>query len=133
MTLSGALSAQTKNERALRRALDQLHTAMVAADSQQLARLVWPALSYGHSSGQIDNKAVFIQKLVSGNSDFVSIRSEDPQLIISGKTALIRFRMEAETNDRGQPGKVSLLVLLVWQKKGGNWKLLARQAVKKPG
>ncbi|MEK7226911.1 MAG: nuclear transport factor 2 family protein, partial [Bacteroidota bacterium] len=34
------------------------------------------------------------------------------------------------TNDGGKPGEVHLLVMLVWQKQGGKWILLARQAVK---
>ena len=35
------------------------------------------------------------------------------------------------TNNDNKPGEVHLLILLVWQKQHGQWKLLARQAVKK--
>lgn len=125
------VTAQSRNEQRLLRALDQLHKAMIEADSASLSRLALQALSYGHSSGQVDSKSEFIRKIVSGASDFVSIRAEDRTVVFSGRNAVVRFRMEAETNDRGQPGRVSLLVLLVWQKKGGEWKLLARQAVKR--
>jgi len=35
-----------------------------------------------------------------------------------------------KTNDSGKPGKVQIKVLGVWQKRGNDWKLLARQAVR---
>ena len=44
--------------------------------------------------------------------------------------AFVRHSLAADTNDSGKPGKVALKILGVWQKQGGNWKLLARQAVR---
>ncbi|MEQ1678647.1 MAG: hypothetical protein ABL876_18265 [Chitinophagaceae bacterium] len=43
---------------------------------------------------------------------------------------MVRHILNAKTNDGGKPGEVHLRVLLVWQKTGGKWVLLARQAVK---
>jgi ketosteroid isomerase-like protein len=50
---------------------------------------------------------------------------------VKDKTAIVRHNMAAKTNDNGKPGEVHLHILLVWQKQHGNWKLVARQAVKK--
>ena len=44
--------------------------------------------------------------------------------------AVVRHILKAKTNDGGKPADVHLRVLLIWQKQGGHWKLLARQAVK---
>jgi ketosteroid isomerase-like protein len=71
-----------------------------------------------------------VEKIVSGKSDFVSIDLAEQTISISGKVALVRHILHAKTNDGGKPGEVHLRILLVWQKKGGQWKLLARQAVK---
>jgi len=124
------VSAQSKNERAVAAAVENLRKAMVDADSAMLWQLSSPQLSYGHSSGHIDDRLQFVQKIASGKSDFVSINLTEQTITVSGKTAIVRHKLDAVTNDNGKPGEVHLLVLLVWQKHGRNWVLLARQAVK---
>lgn len=124
------LHAQSKQETAVANAVEQLRKAMIDADSVMLDKLTSPQLSYGHSSGHIDDKAVFVQKIVSGKSDFVTMEFPGQSISISKKTAIVRHKLNAVTNDNGKPGEVHLAVLLVWQKLHGQWKLLARQAVK---
>jgi ketosteroid isomerase-like protein len=57
---------------------------------------------------------------------------EEQAIEVFGKTAIVRFLLNAETLDNQTPGKVKLRVLLVWKKNKNNWLLLARQAVKIP-
>ncbi len=125
-----ALFAQTRSEKQVAAAVESLRQAMINADTQKLTSLVSDRLSYGHSSGHIDNKKDFVEKLVSGKSDFVTLDLTAQTISVSGKTAIVRHTLDAQTNDGGKPGTVHLQVLLVWQKKGGHWILLARQAVK---
>lgn len=125
-----ATNAQSKQETAVANAVEQLRKAMVDADSVMLDNLTMDELSYGHSGGHVDDKKEFIQKITSGKSDFVSINLSGQTITLSGKTAVVRHKLNAFTNDNGKPGEVHLLVLLVWQKTDGKWKLLARQAVK---
>ena len=125
-----ATNAQSKQETAVANAVEQLRKAMVAADSVMLDNLTMDELSYGHSGGHVDDKKEFIQKITSGKSDFISINLSEQTITLSGKTAVVRHKLNAFTNDNGKPGEVHLLVLLVWQKTDGKWKLLARQAVK---
>ena len=124
--------AQSKHEAKVAAAVEQLRKAMIDADKAELESLVSEQLSYGHSSGHIDQKTSFVEKIVTGKSDFVTIELTDQTISISGKTAIVRHKLNATTNDSGKPGEVHLLILLVWQKEGGRWKLLARQAVKAP-
>jgi ketosteroid isomerase-like protein len=125
-----ALHAQTKQENAVANAVEQLRKAMVDADSVILDKLVSPKLSYGHSGGHIDDKKEFVQKIVSGKSDFVKIELSEQTVSVSKNVTIVRHKLNAATNDNGKPGEVHLAVLLVWQKLHGQWKLLARQAVK---
>ncbi len=122
--------AQSKQEKAVSDAVEQLRKAMVDADSVMLDNLTTPQLSYGHSGGHIDDKVEFIQKIVSGKSDFITLEFPEQSISISKNTAIVRHKFNAVTNDNGKPGEVHLAVLLVWQKQHGQWKLLARQAVK---
>ncbi len=125
-----ATNAQSKQETAVANAVEQLRKAMVDADSVMLDNLTMDELSYGHSGGHVDDKKEFVQKITSGKSDFISINLSEQTITLSGKTAVVRHKLNAFTNDNGKPGEVHLLVLLVWQKIDGKWKLLARQAVK---
>ncbi len=127
-----AAHAQTKQEKAVANAVEQLRKAMVDADSVMLDKLVSPKLSYGHSGGALDDKTVFVQKIVSGKSDFVALEFAGQTISVSKNTAIVRHKLNAVTNDSGKPGEVHLSVLLIWQKLHGAWKLLARQAVKLP-
>ncbi len=117
-----------KNE--VRMAMEQLHQAMIDADSVKLSKLVLDFLTYEHSSGHIDHKKEFIEKITSGRSDFVTIQTTENFITISKKTAIVRHVLIATTNDSGKPGNVQLSVIQVWQKSGGRWRLLARKAAK---
>lgn len=130
ISLSLIPNAQTKQEKAVTDAVEKLRLAMIDADKIALEGLVNEKLSYGHSGGHIDDKKEFVEKIVSGKSDFVTIDLSEQTISLSGKTAIVRHILKAKTNDSGKPGEVHLRILLVWQKQGGKWKLLARQAVK---
>jgi len=122
--------SQTRDEKAVAAAVESLRKAMIDADKATLENLALDKLSYGHSSGALDNKNVFVEKIVSGQSDFVSIDLTEQTIDVSDKTAIVRHTLSAATNDGGKPGTVKLKVMLVWQKTKGGWKLLARQAVR---
>ncbi len=125
-----ATSGQSKQETAVANATEKLRKAMVDGNKEELEKSVSDKLSYGHSSGHIDDKKEFVEKIASGKSDFVSIDLSEQTISVSGKTAIVRHILNAKTNDGGKPGEVHLRILLVWQKTGGQWVLLARQAVK---
>lgn len=124
--------AQSKDEQAVTSAVETLRKAMVDADKAVLEKLTDEKLSYGHSSGKIEDKATFVGNIVNGGSDFVSIDLSAQTVSIAGPVAIVRHTFTAQTNDGGKPGNVKLHILLVWEKAGGQWKLLARQAVKVP-
>lgn len=123
-------SAQSNPQTDVANATEQLRKAMIDADKIILEKLTAQKLSYGHSGGHIDDKKEFVEKLVSGKSDFVTIDLSDQTISISGRVAIVRHILHAKTNDSGNPGEVHLRILLVWQKVKSGWKLLARQAVK---
>ena len=129
-TFSLLTNGQSKGEAAVTNAVEQLRMAMIDGNGPALENMVSDKLSYGHSSGYIDDKKEFVEKLASGKSDFVSINLTEQTISISGNTAIVRHILTAKTNDGGNPGDVHLRVLLIWEKKKGRWLLLARQAVK---
>lgn len=122
--------AQTKYETEIANAVEQLKNAMLNGDKAALDKLTADKLSYGHSSGRIEDKKEFAEKISSGASDFVTIDLTEQTISVSDKVAIVRHTLNAKTNDGGKPGEAHLKVLLIWQKQKGGWKLLARQAVR---
>ena len=126
------VNAQTKEETAVLAAVENMRLAMISGDRTALENVAATDLSYGHSSGKIQDKAAFVEAIANGSSDFVSIELKNQTVKVTGKTALVRHELHAKTNDGGKPGEVHLGIFLVWQKQGGDWKLLGRQAFKLP-
>jgi hypothetical protein len=122
--------AQSKDEAAVATAVESLRKAMLDADKGNLEKFTAPELSYGHSSGKVETKAEFVEALASGKSDFVSIDLSNQTIKMAGNTAIVRHVLTGSTNDNGVAGNVKLSILTIWQKQKGEWKLLARQAVR---
>ena len=111
---------------------EKLRVLMVDPDKARLDALVADDLSYGHSGGKVDTKTSFIADLLSGASDFVTIDITGQVVKVTGNAATVRHTLTATTNDGGKPGNVKINILQVWQQQGGEWKLLARQAIRLP-
>ena len=124
------INAQSKAEKEVAATVEQLRKAMVDGDRTVLEKLTSDKLNYVHSSGHVDDKKEFVEKLAGGGSDFVTIDLKDQVIIVSGKVAIVRHNLSAKTNDGGKPGEVNLRIMLTWQKQGNQWILLARQATK---
>ena len=122
--------AQSKEEKEIAAAVETLRLAMISGDQKALEAIAADQLSYGHSSGNVEDKKTFVHTLTSGKSDFVTIDLTDQTITVSGNTAIVRHKLNATNNDGGKPGTVSLVIMTVWQKQHKHWVLLARQAVK---
>lgn len=128
---AAAPSASSNDVQDVTAAAEKLRLAMIDPTRENLAAIVADDLSYGHSGGKVDTKASYTADLLDGKSDFVTITiTEQTVKVIGTDLAIVRHTLAADTNDSGKPGKVTLKVLGVWQKQAGQWKLLARQAVR---
>lgn len=127
---STVIMAQSKEEKEVAALVETMRKAMVDADKSALEKIAADELSYGHSSGLIEDKATFVGSLVSGKFDFVTIELTEQTIKIANNVALVRHKLKGETNNEGKPGTANIGVLLIWQKQQGGWKLLARQAFK---
>lgn len=130
--VSAPVFAQSKDEQSVAAAVESLRKALIDPDKATLDALVLDELTYGHSSGLIQDKTAFEAALLNKSSDFVTIELSQQAVKVVGNTAWVRHILSATTNDGGKPGSTRLSVLLVWVKQKGQWRLLARQAVKAP-
>ena len=127
---SGQIMAQSADDAAVAKNVETLRAAMLAADKAQLLALASDALSYGHSSGRIENKAQYAEAIASKKSVFKTLTFTDQTIAVSGGTAIVRntFTSDVESDGKVTPTKIG--VLQVWTKSGADWKLHARQAFK---
>lgn len=125
-------SAQTADQSAIAAAVVELHAAILAADPARLAAVSAETLTYGHSAGRIENKAQFIDQLVSRRSIYRSIAVSDQVIIVSGDVATVRHNLAVETENAGRVVPSRLGVLLVWQRQSDRWRLIARQSIVLP-
>jgi len=121
-------STQTGKEGAVSAAVEALRKAMIAADRSALDKIAAAELSYGHSSGRLENKAEFIEALASGKSGFSAIELESQTIKVLDKIAMVRHTFHGTRRKEGD--KVKLYTLLIWLQQQDQWKLLARQAAK---
>jgi Domain of unknown function (DUF4440) len=124
--------SKSKEETVVAFRVETLRQAMIDADGKKLKELTSPALSYGHSSGKLENQAVFVEKIANGESDFVTIEFQNQTIEIVGDVAIVRHNLAAHTKDGGVDKDIKIGIMLVWQKQKNNWLLIARQAFKLP-
>ncbi len=110
--------------------INQLYAAMVDGNRDKLEELTMEELTYGHSSGKIEDKKEYVEGVLHGAFQFSSITPENQTITTFGKTGLVRHIFKGEGTNNGKPATVNIGCLLVFQKEGKQWKLLARQAYK---
>ena len=122
--------AEAGDEAAVRQNVEALREALLKADKAQLARLTADQLSYGHSDGRVQNKPEFIDGVMTRKATVKSINFPDLKIEVAGDAAIARHLYESESEMDGKTTNTKIGTLELWQKQGGNWKLLARQGYK---
>jgi hypothetical protein len=128
--------AQTKSvsneETAVASRVEAFRKALIDPTGVILKELTSKDLSYGHSSGVLQDQNVFIEKLLNGESDFVTIEFQNQTIQINGDVAIVRHNLAAHTKDSGVEKDIKIGIMLVWKKQKNKWLLIARQAFKLP-
>ncbi len=127
------VKAQTKHEIAVAAAVERLNKGILDPDKALLENVASEGLSYGHSGGKVQNKAEFVEDLLHGTFDFLSVTTSNQKIMVSGKNAIVRHTFVAKATNAGTPVNLNIGNLLVWRKESGQWRLIARQAFKIPG
>ena len=127
-----AVNAQSKEEVSVAAVVEKLRLSMISGNKADLESILSEELTYGHSSGKMQNKEEFVRAISTKESDFVTIQFLDQQIKVTGDIAIVNHILTANTNDGGKPGTVRLGIVLVWKKMKGEWKLIGRRAFKVP-
>ena len=123
-------ASQNKAMVQVEKSMEILRDLMINPDQMALDLILHDRLTYGHSSGVVEDKSSLIKNLTSGNSDFVTIDITEQEILVEDKTAIVRHKLSASIKDKGVSGQINLKIMYTWVKSNKSWKLLARQAVK---
>lgn len=113
-------------------AVNSFNTAMVAVDGAALDSITDGDLTYGHSSGVLQDKAEFLDQVLHGSFKFLDLKALDQSIHIYGNTAIVRHIFDSNATNNGESVHVHIGNVQVYQKQDGVVKLIARQAFKLP-
>lgn len=124
------LVAQTDTA-SLKNAMSNLDKALVNKDEKTLQQLLHKEVSYGHSSGWVQNKNDILADFKSGKLVYSKIENSSVIIVAQNqKWATVRTTTNAEGELDHKSFQLKLHVLQVWIKTKRGWQLLARQSTK---
>jgi hypothetical protein len=129
---SSSAVAESADEAAVAQAVEALRKAIFGQEKAQLEALCAEQLSYGHSGGRVETKAQFIDGVMSRKAILKALTLSEHTIAIVGSDAIARHTWTSDSETDGKMTNTKIGVLQVWQKQGGTWKLLARQAFRTP-
>jgi len=123
-------AAPAADEQDVAKAVDKMTQAMLHKDTKALAALTSDNVTYGHSSGKIQNKDEFIADIETGRSGFKTPQMLNQKITMDGDVALVRNHFSAQAVNSGVEVPTEIENFQIWQKQKGQWLLIGRQAFK---
>jgi hypothetical protein len=130
-TLIRSAHAQSP-DMAVKKAVEELRAATVAKDKAKLDALTMAQLSYSHSSAVLQDKAKFIDGVMTRKANLKSLEWPEMTVQIVGVNGIVRHLWVSESELDGKVTNTKIGVMQVWQKQDADWKLLARASWKLP-
>ena len=105
-------------------------TAVKNRDVATLEKMYTNDLIYGHSTGNVDTKQNYLDRLKTGKQRYDSMTFESTKVLLHGDSAITHsFVRFTGVNDSG-PFDDHLMLMHYWVKQKGMWRLAAHQTAK---
>ena len=131
-TLIRPALAAAADEAAVKKGVDEFRIAVIKQDKAKIDALTAPQLSYSHSDAKLQNKAEFIDGVMTRQGTLKSLEWPEMTVQIVGASAIVRHLWVSQSELDGKVTDTKIGVIQVWQKQGAGWKLLARASWKLP-
>ena len=123
-----ALAAGSEDE--LSRAEKAWAAAVTALDYAALGRILGDNLIYAHSTGVVENKAEYLGKLKSGVQKYDGIEHASMTVKLYGEAGVVHSQVRMRGASKGKPFDDRLMMLHLWVRQGGRWRLAAHQTTR---
>jgi uncharacterized protein (TIGR02246 family) len=118
------------DEQSVRKFVEDYATALSSNDAAALDRLTAPDYSFVDRSGVIQNKAVRLAPLRSGQLKYETLKYDQVQVRLYGNTAIVTTRVKVKSTNNGadESGTFRSTLTLVRSAPGSAWRVVASQA-----
>jgi len=106
--------------------------AVKSRDYAALEKLFTPGLIYAHATGAIEDKEKYIGRLRSGAQRYDSITHESTKVLLYGDSAVAHSIMRMTGSNAAGPFNDHVMMMHLWVKQNGAWRLAAHQTTKIP-
>jgi hypothetical protein len=128
--IAARASDNAKVEQQILKTLEQRSQAQIQGDFPTLERLMADECTYTHASSQTQNKAEFIGELKSGKRVYKALKNTDLHVLVYGHTAVLTGRTGISAVNDGKNTEVSIKFLEVYEKRNGQWQMVAHQSTR---
>ncbi len=111
-------------------ALEAWRQAMLTRDEAALEAILHPEVTYSHSNALNESKEDALAVLPRSTAQAIEVT--EPTIRIYGETALLKAKVDFTNLVDGEIQHVPLDVLHVFVKDDSAWRMVARQAVRRP-
>lgn len=122
-----ALTAQSAEE-AVQNAEKAWASAAGRGDHTALAHLISDQLLYGHSSGLVENKSEYLDKIRNGTRKYQSIEHKNMVVKVFGNTAMVHATVRFLGTSQDKTFDDLVMLLHLWVKQDGRWQLAGHQS-----
>ena len=106
--------------------------AWIKQDKAKIESLTAAELSYSHSDARLEDKAKFINGVMTRKATVKSLEWPELTVQVVGNNAVVRHLWVSESELEGKVTNTKIGVIQVWQKQADGWKLLARASWRLP-
>jgi ketosteroid isomerase-like protein len=104
--------------------------AVLAKDVAALDKMLAADLVYAHATGIVDTKQTYLAKIQSGRQLYRSMEQRKISARSYGETAVTHSWMHVTGVNQAGPFDDKVMMLHVWVKQAGVWRLAAHQTTK---
>jgi ketosteroid isomerase-like protein len=105
-------------------------SAVVAKDWAKLDAMLTPDLIYAHSTGIIDDKTSYLQKMKSGKQNYAGVDHKSTTVRMHGDAAVAHSMMRMHGTNAAGPFDDQVMTMHLWVKSKAKWMLAAHQTTK---
>jgi ketosteroid isomerase-like protein len=106
--------------------------SVVARDVAALDAIYSDDLIYAHSTGIIENKSEYMTRLKTGAQRYDAVTHNKITVRMHGDAAIAHCLMRMTGLSNQRPFDDKIMMIHVWSKKNGQWRLVAHQTTKLP-
>lgn len=127
-----ALACLADAEQDLRQVEESWGQAVQRGDLSALDRMLADTLIYAHASGAVETKQQYLDRLRSGQQRYTSVTRESLKVVPHGSAVVTHSLMRMVGTSNGKPFNDHVMMLHVWVREGGTWRLAGHQTARLP-